>query len=185
MLLDKNPELQVASRPRTLVISIVVHAMLLLLIALNPGWFDSTPKRTIRIAGEDFDLSQLEIQPLYLPPIRPAPVPKAEAVPPPTPQAVQPPQATPPPPPPPPPQPPPNQVIRPDDLLAEGARPDGTPRASRGNTPDPARNGSQAQQAQKAQEAQEAQEERKAQQAQTRGQAGNDRILPPNTNPNA
>src|SRR2546426_233233 len=124
MLLDKNPELQVASRPRTLVTSIAVHALLLLIIALNPDWFDSTPKRTIRIAGEDFDLSQLEIQPLYLPPIRPAPAaPPPEPVPAPTPQVVQPPtaQAAPPPPPPPPPQPPPNQIIRPDDLLVEGA----------------------------------------------------------------
>jgi TonB family protein len=67
----------------------------------------------------------------------------------------------------------------------EGARPDGTPRASRGNTPDPARNGNQSQQAQQAQQAQEALDEQKARQAQTRGQSGNDRIIPNNTNPNA
>ena len=169
-------------------ISVGVHVLLLLLIALNPGLFDTTPKRTIRIAGEDFDLSQIEIQPLYLPPIRPAPAPKPEAAPPPTPQMIQPPQAAPPPPPPPPPpapQPPPNQIIRPDDLLIDGARPDGTTRASRGNTADLAKNASPAQQAQQAQQAQEAQEEQKARQAQTKSQAGNDHVLPPNTNPNA
>lgn len=70
-------------------------------------------------------------------------------------------------------------------MLIEGARPDGSPRASRGNTPDPARNGNQAQQAQQTQQAQAAQEEQKARQAQTRGQSGNDRALPNNTNPNA
>ena len=36
-------------------ISIVVHVVLILLLALNPDWLETTPKRTIRIAGEDFD----------------------------------------------------------------------------------------------------------------------------------
>ena len=191
MLLDQNPELQISSsRPRTLIVSIAVHAVLLVLLAFNPGWFDSTPRRTIRIAGEDFDLSQLQIQPLYLPPIQRAPATQAPPpVPAPTPQVVQPtpPQAAPPPlpPPPPPPQPSPNQVIRPDDLLAEGARPDGSPRVSRGNT-DQLRNGANAaQQAQQAQQAQEALDEQRARQAQARGQSGNDRVLPNNTNRNA
>jgi TonB family protein len=36
----------------------------------------------------------------------------------------------------------PPAIIKPDDLIAEGARPDAPPRPSRGNTPDPARAGS-------------------------------------------
>ncbi|HEX4998115.1 MAG TPA: TonB family protein, partial [Terriglobia bacterium] len=40
------------------------------------------------------------------------------------------------------PPPPPPSVIRPDDVIADGARPDATPRASRGSTPEPARPGS-------------------------------------------
>jgi TonB family protein len=81
----------------------------------------------------------------------------------------------------------PDRIIRPDDQLIEGARPDGTPRASRGDTRDLVQSGGP-----KAEEAQKAQEEQQAQRGQ-RGQpqtAGNrseslDRILPRNTNPNA
>jgi TonB family protein len=193
MLLDQNPQLQIgANRPKTLVISIAVHVVLILLIAFNPDWFDSPNRRTIRIAGEDFDLAKLQIQPLYLPPRVAQMAPPPQAVPVPVPQVVQPPVAAPPPPPPPPPpQPtpqPPERVIRPDDLLVEGARPDGSPRASRGNTPDPARNGGQqaARDAQirEAQEALDAMEAQQARQAQ-RNRGGNDRIPPLNTNPNA
>lgn len=203
MLFDQNPELQIRTkRPTPLVVSIAVHVLLILVIAFNPDWFDFTQKRIIRIAGEDFDLAKLEIQPLYIPPpasmsqMRPAvPAPAPPAVAAPTPQAIQPPpQAAPPPPPPqpPPPQPPPPQppdrVIRPDDELIEGARPDGTPRASRGNTLEQARNAARAEQ--EAREAQrmlrelEEREAARAAQAQ-RGQRGNDRLLPNNTNPNA
>jgi TonB family protein len=191
MLLDQNPQLEIrANRPKTLVISIAVHVVLVLLIAFNPDWFDSSPRRIIRIAGEDFDLAKFQIQPLYLPPRVSQAAPPPQVVPAPTPQVVQPPQAAPPPPPPPPPpQPqPPERVIRPDDLLVEGARPDGSPRASRGNTPDPARNGgqqaardAQIREAQEALAAQEAQEARLAQ----RNRGGTDRVLPNNTNPNA
>src|SRR5213075_3089426 len=54
----------------------------------------------------------------------------------------QPPPPAPPPPPPPPPQTPP-PVIGPDDILKEGARPDAQARASRGDTTEQARAGSQ------------------------------------------
>jgi TonB family protein len=190
MLLDQNPGLQLrATKPKPLLISILVHILLIALLAINPNWFETSHRRTIRIAGEDFDLSRLELTPLTLPPrIRApaAPVPRPAPAPPEP--LVQPQQATPPPPPPPPPPtpPPPDRVIRPDDLLAEGARPDGSPRASRGNTQDQARaGGSQDQQGQQAQsqEAQQAQEARQAQRG-SQGQNGPNRILP-NTNPNA
>jgi TonB family protein len=190
MLFDQNPELQIrAKRPTPLIVSIGVHALLILVIAFNPDWFDFSQKRIIRIAGEDFDLAKLEIQPLYLPPpammrqAMPAPVaPPALAAP--MPQAVQPPpQAAPPPPPPPPAQPPtpppPDRVIRPDDQLIEGARPDGTTRPSRGNTQEPARNA--AREAQDAREAQQALKELEEREARARGQ----RPLPNNTNPSA
>jgi TonB family protein len=88
-------------------------------------------------------------------------------------------------------------VIRPDDLLAEGARPDGSPRASRGDTRDPARAGGptareiQEAEAQRAQEeARRAQEARQAQERQAQQLASNqppntpNRVLP-NLNPDA
>jgi TonB family protein len=197
MLFDQNPGLQIrAKRPTSLIVSIGVHVLLILVIAFNPDWFDFSQKRIIRIAGEDFDLAKLDIQPLYLPPMTsmrqampaPAPPPALAA---PTPQAIQPPpQAAPPPPPPqpPPPQPPPptppppDRVIRPDDQLIEGARPDGSPRPSRGNTLEQARNAArEAQEAKEAQQALKELEEREARAAQQRGQ----RSLPNNTNPNA
>jgi TonB family protein len=77
--------------------------------------------------------------------------------------------------------------------LAEGARPDGSPRASRGDTRDQARAGGpqaqEAQDAQKAQEARQAQEAaRQAQERQNQLQAGNrqdNAPNKPNLNPNA
>jgi TonB family protein len=199
MLFDQNPELQIrAKRPTPLIVSIGVHALLILVIAFNPDWFDFSQKRIIRIAGEDFDLAKLEIQPLYLPPpatmrqAMPAPV-APPAVVAPMPQAIQPPPQAAPPPPPPPPQPPtpppPDRVIRPDDQLIEGARPDGTTRPSRGNTQEPARNAArEAQDAREAQQALRELEEREAKAAAQRtqqAQRGNERLLPNNTNPNA
>jgi len=60
MLLDQNPELQLrATRPKPLVISIAVHFALIAILAFNPGWFETTHRRVVRIAGEDFDLSRL------------------------------------------------------------------------------------------------------------------------------
>src|SRR4029434_2841560 len=134
MLLDQKPELQLrATRPKPLVVSILVHFLLIAILAFNPGWFETTHRRVVRIAGEDFDLSKLELRQLTLPPRMPPRAIPAPAPPPvQQPQVQQPPQlAAPPPPPPPPPPPtppPPDRVIRPDDVLAEGARPDGSPR---------------------------------------------------------
>jgi len=202
MLLDQNSELQLrATKPKPLVISILVHVLLILFLAFTPGWFDTALHRKIRINGEDYDLTLLDLRPLTLPsriPVpRAAPAPAPQPPPPAQqpPPVVQPQQAAPPPPPPPPapspPQPtppPPDRVIRPDDLLAEGARPDGTPRASRGDTRDQARAGGP--QAQDSQEAQKAQEALKAQEARQNSQAGNrqdntsNKTLP-NLNPNA
>jgi TonB family protein len=179
MLLDQKSELQLrATRPKPLVMSILVHFLLILILAFNPGWFETTHRRVVRIAGEDFDLSKLELRQLTLPPRMPRALPAPAPVPPPaaqTPPLVQqlPQQAAPPPPPPPPPPPtppPPDRVIRPDDVLAEGARPDGSPRASRGDTREQARSGGPSQkegqseaQDQETKEAQKAQEGRQSQ----------------------
>jgi len=200
MLLDQNSELQLrATRPKPLIISILVHAVLLAIVALFPSLFETTPHRVIRVAGEDFDLSQLELHQLVLPPRfpvaprTPPPAPVPVPVPVPAPQVTQPQQAAPPPPPPaapapqPPPPPPADRIIRPDDQLIEGARPDGTPRASRGDTRDQAANGGpKAQEAQEAQEAQQAQRGQRGQQTPSnRSDSGLDRIRPSNANPNA
>src|SRR5262245_26866254 len=101
MLLDQNPELQLrATRPKPLMISILVHFVLILILAFNPGWFEKSPHRVVRIAGEDFDLSQLELRQLVLPPTMPRSprVQPPAAAPVPVPQAplVQPQQAAPP-----------------------------------------------------------------------------------------
>jgi len=173
--------------------SILVHVILILIIAVNPEWFETTPHRVIRIAGEDFDLSQLELTPLVVPPTLPTTrpvVPPPAPAPVPVPQQaplVQPQQAAPPPPPPPPPTPPPpDRIIRPDDQLIDGARPDGSPRASRGDTRDQARaGGPQAQEEQQARDAQQAQRgERGEQVTPNRGDAQG-RLFPESTNPNA
>jgi TonB family protein len=204
MLFDQKAELEIRSnRSKTLVVSILVHVVLLAIIAFNPEWFDAANRRIIRIAGEDFDLNRIQIQPLVMPPMvrapaaAPQPAPQAD-----TPPALQtPPQAAPPPPPPPPPppqppppQPVPDRIIRPDDQLIEGARPDGSPRASRGETREQARAGDNQQQAleadrarqaaQEAERARQAEEARRAQQA-ANARAEQERQPLPNTNPNA
>src|SRR4030095_12707173 len=107
MLLDQNSELQLrATKPKPLVVSILVHFLLLAIIAFNPGWFETTHRRVVRIAGEEFDLSKLELRQLTLPPRMPpraipAPAPPPAQQPPLVQQLPQ--QAAPPPPPPPPP----------------------------------------------------------------------------------
>src|SRR5688572_5524073 len=203
MLLDQNSELKLrATRPKPLIVSILAHFVLLLILAISPEWFQTEHRRVIRIAGENFDLSKLQLRQLTLPPR----MPQQRAVPAPVPPPAQPPlvqqpppqQAAPPPPPPPPPpprpqpQPMPDRVIRPDDVLAEGARLDGSPRASRGDTREQTRAGmnspqggqqalEEAQEAQKAQEAQRAQDGRQAQQVASNAP---NRTLP-NLNPEA
>src|SRR5215813_11853509 len=142
---DEDFELQ-PRRTKTLLISIGIHAVLLVILALNPELLTSTPKRIIRIMGQDYDLSKQQLTELVMPPDalrpRPAPpVPDKPLVQPPVPQPQN--QPPPPPPPPPPPQTPP-PVIGPDDILKEGARPDAQPKPSRGETTEQARAGSQA-----------------------------------------
>ena len=151
MLFKKDEELELQpKRTKTLLISIGIHVVLLAILVANPDLLTSTPKRIIRIMGQDYDLSKQQLTELVVPPdaLRPRPkpaVPDQPLVQPP----VPPPQAAPPPPPPqqqPPPPPPPQtppQVIGPDDILKEGARPDAQPRASRGDTTEQARAGSQ------------------------------------------
>src|SRR5262245_57091887 len=150
MLFKKDEEFELQPRrSKTLLISIGIHVILLIILALNPELLTSTPKRIIRIMGQDYDLSKQQLTELVMPPdaLRPRPAPPAPDKPlvqPPTP----PPQNQPPPPPPPqqpPPPPPPQQpppVIGPDDILKEGARPDAQPKASRGDTTEQARAGS-------------------------------------------
>jgi len=156
MLFKKDEELELQpKRTKTLLISIGIHVVLLAILVANPDLLTSTPKRIIRIMGQDYDLSKQQITELVIPPdaMRPRPTPAAPDKPlvqPPVPpqQALQPPPPPPPqqqPPPPPPPQTPP-QVIGPDDILKEGARPDAQPKASRGNTTEQARAGTQQEQ---------------------------------------
>jgi TonB family protein len=149
MLLDQQQDLdQQPRRTKTLLISVGVHLLLIAVIALNPDFLTSTPKRIIRIAGQDYDLSKNQLTELVIPPaVRPKPPAAVEdkplIQPPPQPnvQPAPPPSPPPPPPPPPPPQNPP-VVISPEDVIAEGARPDAAPKASRGDTSEAARAGS-------------------------------------------
>lgn len=139
-LLNPDPELQ-PRRTRTLLISVGIHLLLVALVIVNPDFLRSAPRRIIRIAGQDYDLSKLELRELTIPPPaeRPNPPAIAENKP-----LIQPPLPSlqPPPPPPPPPLPPPQMppvVIGPEDVIAEGARPDAPPKPSRGDTEEPAR----------------------------------------------
>jgi TonB family protein len=175
---DEEFELQ-PRRTKTLLISIGIHVVLLVILALNPDLLTSTPKRIIRIMGQDYDLSKQQLTELVVPPdalrSRPAPpVPDKPLIQPPVPQQpqVQPPPPAQPPPPPPPQTPPP--VIGPDDILKEGARPDAQPKASRGDTTEQARAG--------ASQPEQPKPETLKQQAQ---QSENLPPLARNTNPNA
>jgi TonB family protein len=181
MLFEKDEELELQpKRTRTLLISIGIHVILLLIFVLNPDLLTTTPKRIVRIMGQDYDLSKQELTELVVPPdaLRPKAAPKP-LVQPPTPQP--PPNQTQPPPPPPPqqqqpppPPPPPPKVIGPDDVIKEGARPDAQPKASRGDTTEQARAGGQQQ------------EQPKPDPPKQQPPQGDDKsILARNTNPNA
>jgi TonB family protein len=142
MLFEPEPDLgSQPNRPRTLAISIVIHLLLIGLIIVRPDLFKSLPKRIIRIAGQEYDLDKLQLQELTLAMPQPAPArpPAVEDRP-----LIQPPAPEPPPVPPQqqPPPPPPNVVISPEDVIADGARPDAQPKPSRGNTEERARAGS-------------------------------------------
>jgi len=152
MLFKRDEELELQPRrTKTLLISIVIHALLLVFLALNPEILTSTPKRIIKVMSQDYDLSKQQVTELIAPPnaLRskpPSPPPENKPlVQPPAPRPENQPPQPPPPPPPPKPQPPP-PVIGPDDVLKEGARPDAQPKASRGDTTEQARAGSQPEQ---------------------------------------
>ena len=154
MLFEKDEGLEPSQpRTKTLLISVGIHVLLLVFLALNPDLLTSTPKRIIKVMGLDYDLSKQELTELVMPPdaLRqrpPAPAEDKPLIQPPVPQQENPAQPPPPPPPspePPPPPPPqtPPPVIGPDDILKEGARPDAQAKASRGDTTEQARAGSQ------------------------------------------
>src|SRR5882724_6628219 len=105
MLLESTPELEIpAKRGKTLLISVLVHVVLVAILWLEPGLFDSNSKRVIRIEGNDYDVTQLTELDLAPTP-RPAPEPKLNQPrpQPEPPKTVQPPVTEPPPPTPPPP----------------------------------------------------------------------------------
>src|SRR5262249_43773359 len=84
---DEDFELQ-PRRSKTLLISIGIHVILLIILALNPKLLTSSPKRIIRIMGQDYDLSkqqptELVMPPDALPPRPPPPVPDKPLVQPP------------------------------------------------------------------------------------------------------
>src|SRR5262245_440843 len=132
--LQRDPDLE-PKRAKTLFMSICIHLGILLFLVLNPEIFNQLPKRRIRIAGEEYDASKLQLTEL-MPPTQPQPRPKPATPEPPMVAPLQPKPTPQPPAPPPPPPPPPKEspVIPPDAVLAEGAKPDGTPKPSRGNT---------------------------------------------------
>jgi TonB family protein len=144
--LTPEPELELQpKRAKTLAISACIHLFLFAFFAFNPKFFQSLPKRIIRIAGQDYDLSKNQLTELITPPpTRPKPPaatdnrPLIQPRPQPQPRTEAP---KPPPPPPPPPPPRDTPVISPEDVIADGARPDGQPKASRGNTEEAARAG--------------------------------------------
>src|SRR5438067_13414818 len=111
MLFDNDQSLELQPRrTKTLLISIGIHLMLLVFLALNPDLLTPTPKRIIRITGQDYDLSKEQLTELVMPPdaLRPKPAPPAPEKPliqPPVPAPENQPAAAPPPPPPPPPPP--------------------------------------------------------------------------------
>src|SRR5215831_17723911 len=104
MLFERDEELELQPRrTKTLLISIVIHALLLVFLALNPDLLTSTPKRIIKVMSQDYDLSKQQLTELIAPPDALRPKPPAPApenkplVQPPVPQ----PKNQPPPPPPP------------------------------------------------------------------------------------
>jgi len=75
MLFEREQDLEVKPRrTKTLLISIGIHLLLVAVVALNPEFLRSTPKRIIRIAGQDYDLSKNQVTELIIPPAaRPKP----------------------------------------------------------------------------------------------------------------
>src|SRR3954462_4380738 len=95
MLFEKDEEIDLQpKRTKTLLISIGIHAFLLIFLALNPDLLTSPPKRIIKVMGQDYDLSREELTELVIPPdaLHPKPaVPDKPLVHPPVPQQANPP----------------------------------------------------------------------------------------------
>lgn len=128
---QKTSELD-ARRRKGLALSLGLHGFLLLLLLFNPELLSTTPRRVVRVEGEDYDRDRFEAVELYIPPE--VVVPPPEVAEPPPPELVPPePEiaASPPPPAPAPPAVPP-PVIGPEDVIAEGARPDASGGSSEG-----------------------------------------------------
>ena len=173
MLFDKDEGLEIQPyRTKTLLISVGIHLLLILVVVWNPDLLTSNPKRIIRINGQDYDLSKQLTELVAPPESQPKPPADSRPLVQPPPQPTEPDVQPPPLPPPPQPPPPPPPVISPDDVIADGARPDAQPRASRGDTTEQARAGSSAQEPPKPQAAPKKAEDDPSQIAQ-------------NTNPNA
>src|SRR5215470_11976324 len=101
MLFDKDEAVELQpQRTKTLLISLGIHLLLLVFLALNPELLTSTPKRIIRIMGQDYDLSKQQLTELVMPPpdaVRPKPpAPAPPLIEPPVPKPE--PQVAPPPP---------------------------------------------------------------------------------------
>src|SRR6266566_3668255 len=78
MLFEKDEDLELQpKRTKTLLISLGIHVLFLVFLALNPDLLTSTPKRIIRIMGQDYDLSKNQLTELVMPPdaLRPRPQP--------------------------------------------------------------------------------------------------------------
>src|SRR5262244_828489 len=78
MLFKKDEELELQPRrTKTLLMSIGIHMLLLLIVALNPEILTSTPKRIIKVMSQDYDLSKQQLTELIAPPdaLRPKPAP--------------------------------------------------------------------------------------------------------------
>jgi TonB family protein len=137
--LQKNEELA-ARRRKGLAVSLGLHLLLLAFFMVNPDFLSTTPRRVVRLAGEDYDRDRFEVLELYVPPdlVEPPPPPQIAEVFPPDPVGPLPevppalalpeepaiPEPEPPMPPPP--------ILGPDDLVAEGARPDAPPNPTEG-----------------------------------------------------
>jgi len=134
--LQRAPESD-SLRRKGLAVSAALHGLLLLFFLLNPDFLSTSARRVVYVEGEDYDQDRFEIVDLYLPPdlVAPSPepvipVPDVAAAPPPPPppaEAAVPPEPEPQPEAPPVPPPP---IIGPDDVVAEGARPDAPPAPS-------------------------------------------------------
>jgi TonB family protein len=124
--LQKNPEVD-QRRRRGLAVSAGLHLLLLIFFFLNPDLLTTSPRQVVHLSGEEYDLDRFEVVELFAPPeiaelrpVQPA-LPSPAAAPAPEPLLSEPPPPAPQPELPPVPPPP---VIGPDDLIAEGARPD-------------------------------------------------------------